>query len=40
LKDKIESHKNFDERAKKRNKKLKVEWPNQKILFTQIKTKG
>jgi len=25
LKDKIESYKNFDERAKKRNKKLKAE---------------
>jgi hypothetical protein len=35
LKNKIESHKNFDKRAKNKNKKLKVKGPNQKnIIYT------
>jgi hypothetical protein len=37
LKNKIESHKNFDKKAKNKNKKLKVKGPNQKILSIQIK---
>jgi hypothetical protein len=40
LKNKIESHKNFDKRAKNKNKKLKVKGPNQKILSIQIKKQG
>jgi hypothetical protein len=35
LKDKIESHKNFGKREKE--KKLKVEGPNKKILYMQIR---
>jgi hypothetical protein len=40
LKNKIESHKNFDKKAKNKNKKLKVKGPNQKILSIQIKKQG
>jgi len=40
LKNKIESHKNFDKRAKDKNKKLKVKGPNQKILSIKIKRQG
>jgi hypothetical protein len=34
LKDKIKNYKNFDKRAKK---KSKIERPNKKILYTQIR---
>jgi hypothetical protein len=37
LKDKIEKYKNFDKKTKENNKKLKVEGPNQNILYIQIK---
>jgi hypothetical protein len=42
IKDKIESHKNFDKRAKDQNKKLKVEGLDRKILYIYIliKNKG
>jgi len=36
IKDKIESHKNFDKRAKDQNKKLKVEGLDWKILYIYI----
>ena len=32
MKDKIENHKNFDKKTKKKTKKLKVKEPNQKTL--------
>jgi len=37
LKDKNERYKNFDKRAKKKNKKLKIERPNRNTLYIQIK---
>ena len=37
MKDKIEKYKNFDKKTKENNKKLKVEGPNQNILYIQIK---
>jgi hypothetical protein len=37
LKDKIESHKIFEKKARDKNKKFKVEGPNKKPLYIQIK---
>ena len=37
LKDKIESHKIFEKKARDKNKKFKVEGPNKKPLYLQIK---
>jgi hypothetical protein len=37
LKDKIKRHKFFYKKANEKNKKLKVEEPNQNILYIQIK---
>jgi hypothetical protein len=40
LKDKIKNHKIFDKIAKETNKKSKVEEPNPKISYTQIRIEG
>ena len=37
MKDKIESHKIFEKKARDKNKKFKVEGPNKKPLYIQIK---
>jgi len=40
LKDKIKNHKFFDKMAKETNKKSKVERPNRKTSYTQIRIEG
>jgi len=40
LKDKIKNNKNFDKRVNGKNKKSKVEGPNLKISYTQIRIEG
>jgi hypothetical protein len=40
LKDKIKNHKFFEKMAKETNKKSKVEGPNRKTSYTQIRIEG
>ena len=40
MKDKIKNHKFFEKMAKETNKKSKVEGPNRKTSYTQIRIEG